>query len=128
MKKILWILGQYNSRHVIKHVTLKFKNGTFSIKIEYIIVLTIFQNKLNLIIPFKMWYLISRILKLHFYYFLKLMYYFSKHLRINLNAVINSFKFFLIISQHTQIILNKTTWLNSIIIYVSVIPCLQIKY
>ena len=24
MKKILWILGQYNSRHVIKHVTLKF--------------------------------------------------------------------------------------------------------
>ena len=51
--KILWILGQYNSRHVIKHVNLKFKNGTFSIKVEYLIsssdhflkiILLFFQN------------------------------------------------------------------------------------
>ena len=25
--------GQYNTRHVIKHVTLKFKNGKFTIKV-----------------------------------------------------------------------------------------------
>ena len=25
-QKILWILGQYNSRHAIKHVTLKFES------------------------------------------------------------------------------------------------------
>ena len=39
-----YILGQYNSRHVIKHVTLQFKNGTFSTKVEYFIVLTIFRT------------------------------------------------------------------------------------
>ena len=41
---ILRILGQYNSRHVIKHVTLQFKNYTFSTKVEYLIVLTIFRT------------------------------------------------------------------------------------
>ena len=28
LTKILWILGQYNSRHVIKHVTLQFTLNT----------------------------------------------------------------------------------------------------
>ena len=40
MSAIIHIICQYNSRHVIKNVTLKFKNGTFSIKVEYLIVLT----------------------------------------------------------------------------------------
>ena len=51
---------------------------------------------------------------------------FSKHLRINLNAEINNFQFFFI-SEHTQIILSKTTYIDIIIIYVSAMPCLQIQ-
>ena len=53
---------------------------------------------------------------------------FSKHLRINLNAEINIFQFFIsFISEHTQLILSKTTYIDIIIIYVSVTPCLQIQ-
>ena len=37
LTKILWILGQYISRHVSKHVTLQCKSGTFSTKVEYFI-------------------------------------------------------------------------------------------
>ena len=36
--------GQYNTRHVIKYVTMKIKNGTFTIKLEYLTVLTIFRT------------------------------------------------------------------------------------
>ena len=32
--KILWILGQYNSRHVIKHVTMKFKINVSSLNLN----------------------------------------------------------------------------------------------
>ena len=44
MNKHYMNLGQYNNRHVIKHVTLKFKNGTFTMKLEYLTVMTIFRT------------------------------------------------------------------------------------
>ena len=40
-------------------------------------------------------------------------------------AEINNFQFFF--SEHTQIILSKITYIDIIIIYVSVMPCLQIQ-
>ena len=44
MNKNLMNMGQYNNRHFIKHVALKFKNGTFTIKLEYLTVLNIFRT------------------------------------------------------------------------------------
>ena len=52
---------------------------------------------------------------------------FSKDLRMKLNSEIITFHFFFI-SEHTQIILNKITYIDIIIIYNSVKSCLQIQY